>query len=84
MTYSHDMQDAYNHRHRQEVRIRLHEHSLYLVDLALACAALLLRSFAKALIQASVHVEFEVRHRLEDDLQRQLRRRLVHDDVLRS
>ena len=78
------MQDADERGQREEVRVRLHEHALDLVQLRAGRRALLLRGLGEALGQRREDGELPVRHRLELDLQGHARRRRVDLDVLRA
>ena len=80
----HHVQDADERSQREEVRVRLHEHPLDLVQLRAGRRALLLRGLGEALGQRREDGELPVRHRLELDLQGHARRRRVDLDVLRA
>ena len=80
----HYVQDADERGQREEVRVRLHEHPLDLVQLRAGRRALLLRGLGEALGQRREDRELPVRHRLELDLQGHARRRRVDLDVLRA
>ena len=78
------MQHADQRRQPQEVRVRLYQHALDLVDLRGRRRALLLRGICEALGECGEDVKLPVRHGLELDLQRQRRRGGVDLDVLRA
>jgi hypothetical protein len=68
----------------EEPRIRLDQHALDLVELGHRRSALLRRGLLEAKGKRGKELEFEIRHGLEDDLERQGRRCFVDLDVLRS
>lgn len=82
--HSHHMQHAHERGDREEVRVRLDEHPLDLVELRAGRRALLLRGLREARGHRGEDRELPIRHRLELDLQRHARRRRVDLEVLRA
>lgn len=77
------MQQADRHSQTQVVRICLEQNALQLVEFA-SSSALLLRSLIEPNGHGREHLELEVRHGLEDDLERKDWGSTVDLDVLRS
>ena len=79
----HNVQNADKAGQGEEVRIRLHEHALDLIELRSRCALLFCR-LRKALGERGEDGELPVRHRLELDLERQHWCCSIDLDVLRA
>lgn len=76
------MQDTDERRQAEEPRVRLQQHALHLVELRARTAALRLHRLLEPMGHRRKHLELHERHRLEDDLQREARRRGVELDVV--